>query len=331
MVKIAINGFGRIGRAVVREAFRRGDVEVVAVNDLMDIKMAAYLLRYDSVHGNFHKEVEVKEETLVVDGKTIRYTRVDHPSKIDTIQADVTIESTGRFLSTELASGHLRYAKKVIISAPAKDETPTFVYGINHHNYKGESIISNASCTTNCLAPVAKVIDEAFGIEKALMTTIHSYTIDQNLLDADHKRDIRRSRAAAVNLVPTTTGAARAIYKVLPNLKGKFDGRSVRVPVADVSMMDLSIVVKKSCTPEQVNVALKEAAKKIPKVLAIDESFRVSSDFLGSSFSVIVAADLTQVVDENLIKVMTWYDNEYGYANRLLDMAKFITKEFDAY
>jgi glyceraldehyde 3-phosphate dehydrogenase len=242
------------------------------------------------------------------------------------VQADVAIESTGRFLSTELAEGHLNYAKKVIISAPAIDETPTFVYGINHNDYAGQSVISNASCTTNCLAPVAKAIDEAFKIKRALMTTIHSYTIDQNLLDADHKRDIRRSRAAAVNLVPTTTGAAKAIYKVLPNLKGKFDGRSVRVPVADVSMMDLSIVVEHGCTAQEVNEALKEAAKKMPQVLAIDEEFRVSSDFLGSSFSSIVAADLTQVVDKNLIKVMSWYDNEYGYANRLLDMAKFIIK-----
>jgi len=324
MVKIALNGFGRIGRAVVREAFRRGDVEIVAINDLMDERMAAYLLAFDSVHGPFGRGVEAEEGALVVDGKKIRYTRADHPEKIDTREADVAVEATGRFTNAKEASGHLRYAKKVIISAPA--EVPTFVYGINHLDYAGERVISNASCTTNCLAPVAWALDRAFGIRKALMTTIHSYTIDQNLLDAAHHRDIRRARAAAINLVPTTTGAAKAIGKVLPELAGKFDGRSVRVPVADVSMMDLSIVVERSCGVREVNEALREAAAKLKGVLAIDEEYRVSSDFLGSSFSSVVAADLTQVVDENFIKVMCWYDNEYGYANRVLDMAKFIAK-----
>jgi len=327
MVRIAINGFGRIGRAVAREAFRRGDVKVVAINDLMSVEMAAYLLRFDSVHGTFDKEVVAKKDRLIVDGQEIAYTSVADPAKIDQAACDVAIESTGKFLQSDLASGHLNYAKKVIISAPATDETPTYVYGINHTDYKNEPIISNASCTTNCLAPVAKTIDEAFGIERALMTTIHSYTIDQNLLDADHKRDVRRSRAAAINLVPTTTGAARAIYKVLPHLAGKFDGRSVRVPVADVSMMDLSIQVKKATSKSEVNETLKAASKKLEGILGIDEEYRVSSDFLGSTFSCVVAADLTQVVDKNLIKVMCWYDNEYGYANRLLDMAKFITKE----
>jgi glyceraldehyde 3-phosphate dehydrogenase len=326
MVRLAINGFGRIGRAVAREAFRRGDVQIVAVNDLMSPEMAAYLLAYDSLHGPFGRSVEATEDALIIDGEKIAYSRADHPAKIAAPEVDVAIEATGRFTNSADAAGHLRYAKRAIISAPATDDTPTYVYGINHHSYRGEAIVSNASCTTNCLAPVAKAIDEAFGIERAFMTTIHSYTIDQNLLDADHRRDIRRARAAAVNLIPTTTGAAKAIYKVLPRLEGRFDGRSVRVPVADVSMMDLSIAVERECDEARVNEALRELAAKIPEVLGIDEDFRVSSDFLGDSRSSIVAADLTQVIGKKFVKVMSWYDNEYGYANRLIDMAKFIAK-----
>ncbi|MRI84018.1 MAG: type I glyceraldehyde-3-phosphate dehydrogenase [Nitratiruptor sp.] len=326
MVRIGINGFGRIGRALVREAFRRGDVAVVAINDVMDLEMAAYLLRFDSVHGSFPLRVEVEEGGLVVDGCAISYSQQPHPSMIQGPEVDVAIEATGRFTNSADAKGHLSYAKRVIISAPATDETPTFVYGINHHRYAGEPILSNASCTTNCLAPIAQAIHRSFGIAQALMTTVHSYTIDQNLLDAAHPRDIRRARAAAINLVPTTTGAARAIAKVLPELAGRFDGRSVRVPVADVSMMDLTLVLERQGDVEGINQALEAFGREHPEILAIDWDRRVSTDFLGAPFSAIVAADLTQVVGERLVKVMAWYDNEYGYANRVLDMAKFVAK-----
>jgi glyceraldehyde 3-phosphate dehydrogenase len=327
VVKVGINGFGRIGRAVVREAFRRGDVEIVAVNDLMDIDMAAYLLQYDSAHLSFCKEVRVEDGCLAVDGKRVLYFNEKKIENIPFKNLDVVIESTGRFLNSALVKSHLKGSKKVIISAPATDDTSTYVFGINHKNYKGEKIISNASCTTNCLAPIAYLLDREFGILKGMMTTIHSYTIDQNLLDSDHKKDIRRSRAAAVNLVPTTTGAAKAIYKVLPNLKGKFDGRSVRVPVEDVSMMDLTLLLDSKAKVSEINEIFKKAAQgELEGILDVDENFRVSKDFLSSTYSCVVAADLTQVVDKNLIKVFSWYDNEYGYANRLLDMAKFISK-----
>ncbi|NPA03569.1 MAG: type I glyceraldehyde-3-phosphate dehydrogenase [Epsilonproteobacteria bacterium] len=329
-MKIAINGFGRIGRAVVRNLPQ--DVELIAINDLMDVEMMAYLLEFDSVHRKFNKVVEViDEKTLQIGDRKVKISNFSDPSLIDWEGADVVIEATGRFLSYELSKGHLNTAKKVILSAPATDDTPTFVYGVNHLSYNGEKLISNASCTTNCLAPIAMILDKHLGIEKALMTTIHSYTIDQNLLDSAHKREFRRARAAAINIIPTTTGAAKALHKVLPTLKDKFDGRSVRVPVADVSIMDLNLVTtRKSSKEELINLFKKYAFGSLKGILGIDESFKVSQDIIGSSFSSIVATDLIQVIDGNLIKVMSWYDNEYGYANRLIDMAKFITKEQDA-
>ncbi len=326
-IRIALNGFGRIGRALVRNL--TDEFELVAINDIMDTKMMAYLLRFDSVHGAYEKEVEyIDENCLKIAHQNVAISHHSNPKDIDFLGADVVIEATGKFLSYELSGSHLKSAKKVILSAPATDDTPTFVYGVNHLTYKGQNFISNASCTTNCLAPIAKLLDEQYGIQKGLMTTIHSYTIDQNLLDSDHKREIRRSRSAAINIIPTTTGAARAIFRVLPNLKDKLDGRSVRVPVADVSLMDLDVVLDKPCTKEEVVELFKEASQKqMEGVLYVDEEYRVSQDFLNSSYSCIVAADLVQVVGDNLLKVMCWYDNEWGYANRLLDMAKFITKE----
>jgi len=326
-VRLGINGFGRIGRAVVRSL--DCGVELVAINEIMSTQMMAYLLQYDTVHGTFDQEVEaLGEDRLRIGDRIVRVTHCFDPAQIPWGDLDVVIEATGKFLSRELAQGHLRHVKKVILSAPATDDTPTFVYGVNHHLYQNQSIISNASCTTNCLAPVAMILDRHFGIQKALMTTVHSYTIDQNLLDSDHKREFRRSRAAAQNIIPTTTGAARALYKVLPDLKGKFDGRSVRVPVADVSIMDLSLVLDKAVIKEEVNALFESyAQKELKGILGVDRDFRVSSDFLNSPLSSIVALDLTQVVDGNLLKVMSWYDNEWGYANRLIDMAKFITKE----
>ena len=326
-MRLGINGFGRIGRAVVRSLDE--SVELVAINDIMSTQMMAYLLRFDTVHGPFDKEVRIiDEKRLQIGDREVRISHKSDPGDIDWDGVDVVIESTGKFLSRKLACGHLKSAKKVILSAPAVDETPTFVYGVNHLEYKGEDLISNASCTTNCLAPIAKIVDGHFGIQKALMTTVHSYTIDQNLLDSDHKREFRRARAAAQNIIPTTTGAARALHRVLPNLKGKFDGRSVRVPVADVSIMDLSLVLEKQTDKERINDLFRAYAKgELTGILGVDEEYRVSSDFLDSSFSSIVALDLTQVVEGNLVKVMCWYDNEWGYANRLIDMAKFITKE----
>jgi len=326
MVRIAINGFGRIGRAVTRLAAQKG-AQVVAINDLMDTKMMAYLLANDSVHGPFDDVKYIDEEHLQISGQVVKISHAPHPSKTSFKDIDVVIESTGKFLTSSDARAHLKGAQKVIISAPAKDETPHYVLGVNHDSYRGEAIISNASCTTNCLAPVVKILDAALGIQKGVMTTIHSYTIDQNLLDSDHRRDIRRSRAAAVNIVPTTTGAAKAIGKVLPSLDGKLHGRSVRVPVADVSMMDLNLVVSKKTTQEEVNILLEEASQRELKgILGIDTAYRVSSDFLNCPLSSVVAADLTQVVDRNLVKVMCWYDNEWGYANRLLEMAHYIMK-----
>ncbi len=325
-IKLAINGFGRIGRAVARNVLQSyEDITLVAINDIMDTKMMAYLLAHDSVHGKFPQKVEaIDEHTLKIGSRFVKTYHAPVPQEIP-FEADIVIEATGRFLTKKLAQGHLEGARRVILSAPAKDDTPTFVYGINHEKYGGESIISNASCTTNCLAPVALLLDRAFGIQKGLMTTIHSYTIDQNLLDADHKRDIRRSRAAAQNIIPTTTGAAQAIDRVLPNLKGKLHGRSVRVPVADVSLMDLDIVVAKECSAQEVNALFEEASEGFLRgIVGVDRDFGVSSDFLHSPLSSVIALDLTQVIGGNLVKVMCWYDNEWGYANRLLDMARFI-------
>ncbi len=325
-IKLAINGFGRIGRAVARNVLRREDFEIVAINDLMEPQMMAYLLAHDSVHKELEVSVELHGQDLWIDGKRVQLSHYDRPGEME-CEADVLIEATGKFLSQELASSHLRYARRVILSAPALDDTPTFVYGINHTDYLGQSILSNASCTTNCLAPIAKLVDEAFGIESGLMTTIHSYTIDQNLLDSDHRRDIRRARAAALNILPTTTGAAKAIHRVLPNLKGKLHGRSVRVPVADVSLMDLDLVLSKECSESALNDLFKEAAEgTLAGILGVDEKYRVSQDFVGSPLSSIVALDLTQVIGGKMAKIMSWYDNEWGYANRLLDMAKFVTQ-----
>jgi len=326
-IKLAINGFGRIGRAVVRNALHREDFEIVAINDLMEPRMMAYLLAHDSVHKELDKEVKLHGQELWIEGRRVLLSHHSEPGKME-CEADVLIESTGKFLTQKLASPHLRHAKRVILSAPALDDTPTFVYGVNHIDYRNQPIISNASCTTNCLAPIAKLVDEVFGIESGLMTTIHSYTIDQNLLDSDHKRDIRRSRAAALNILPTTTGAAKAIDRVLPNLRGKLHGRSVRVPVADVSLMDLDLVLCKECDEAALNELFKEASQKeLAGILGVDEEYRVSQDFVGCPLSSVVATDLTQVIGGRMVKIMSWYDNEWGYANRLLDMARFVTQQ----
>ncbi|ABB45028.1 glyceraldehyde-3-phosphate dehydrogenase [Sulfurimonas denitrificans DSM 1251] len=330
-LKIAINGFGRIGRCVARIAATRDDVEIVAINDMASMDMMLYLLKNDSVHGTFKSEVvQVDEDNITIDGKKIRVFSDRDPKNLKFAEcgADMVLECTGVFLSQKDAQIHINNGiKKVLFSAPAKDDTPTFVIGVNEHLYKGESIVSNASCTTNCLGPIAKVLDDAFGIEKGLMTTIHSYTNDQNILDVKHSKDKRRARAGAINMIPTTTGAAKAIGLVLPQLKGKLHGQSVRVPTPNVSMVDLNVIVKKKTTIQEVTAVFNKAAEgSLRGIILMDKEMRVSQDFVGCEYSAIVAEDLTQVIDGDMVKIMAWYDNEWGYSTRLLDMALHISK-----
>jgi glyceraldehyde 3-phosphate dehydrogenase len=331
-LKIAINGFGRIGRCVARIAAVRDDVEVVAINDTASMDMLLYLLKHDSVHGTFKSEIaQVDEENISIDGQKIRIFADRDPKNLKFAEygADIVLECTGVFLTQESAQVHLdRGVEKVLFSAPAKDkETATFVMGVNEEKYDGQKIVSNASCTTNCLGPVARVIDDAFGIEKGLMTTIHSYTNDQNILDVKHKKDKRRARAAAVNMIPTTTGAAKAMSLIMPQLEGKLHGQSVRVPTPDVSMVDLNVLVSKNTTKEEVTAVFNEVANnRLKGLLHMDTEMKVSQDFVGSEYSSIVAEDLTQVVGGNMVKVMAWYDNEWGYSARLIDMAVHICK-----
>ena len=328
-VKIAINGFGRIGRCAARIILERNfageDVELVAFNDTATRDMTRYLLKYDSVHGEFKHDVRIIDDGHIeVDGKKIRVfsTRDLNELNYADYGVDVVLECTGKFLTTEKCEPYLaRGVKKVVMSAPAKDDTPTFVIGVNDDAYAGQAIISNASCTTNGLAPVAKVLDEKFGIQKALMTTIHAYTHGQSLVDVKAK-DFRRSRAAALNIAPTTTGAAKAIAKVLPQLSGKMHGQAVRVPVANVSMVDLTAILGKSASAEEINAAFREAADGSMKgILLVDDDSRVSSDFCTSSYSSIVASDTTQVICGDMVKIFAWYDNEWGYSHRLIDLA----------
>jgi glyceraldehyde 3-phosphate dehydrogenase len=329
-LKIAINGFGRIGRCVARIIAARQDVELVAINDLAHLEMLAYLLKYDSVHGRFDGSVEVSNQnTLKINGREIRVFAERDPSALTFSEcgAEVMLECTGLFATTEKNECHLRNGlKKVIISAPAKDETPTYVLGVNAHQYKGESIISNASCTTNCLAPVAKLLHEQFDILKGNMTTIHSYTNDQRILDVMHPSDQRRARAGAVSMIPTTTGAAKAVGKVMPELKGKLHGHSVRVPTPNVSMVDLNVLFSKQASVEAINETIIVASQTTHQgIIGIDYDKCVSADFMTTSQSAIFVPDLTVVMDGDFIKVMSWYDNEYGYSNRLVDMAVHIS------
>ncbi len=331
-LKIAINGFGRIGRCVARITAERDDVELVAINDLASLDMMVYLLQNDSVHGTFGHDVEiVDEQHLKIGDQKVRIFSDRDPKNLRFAEcgADMVLECTGVFLTQESAQVHIdNGVEKVLFSAPAKDkETPTFVMGVNEELYAGQKIVSNASCTTNCLGPVAKILDDAFGIEKGLMTTIHSYTNDQNILDVKHSKDKRRARAGAVNMIPTTTGAAKAIGLVLPQLQGKLHGQSVRVPTPDVSMVDLNVIVKKSTTKEEISALFKsKAANEYKGLVLVDTEMRVSQDFVGCEYSSVVADDLTQVIDGNMVKVMAWYDNEWGYSSRLIDMALHISK-----
>lgn len=331
-VKVGINGFGRIGRNILRTSLGDREIEYVAVNDITDTKTLAHLLKYDSVLGNLHQEITHTDNSIKVDGEEIRVFSERDPAAIDwsSVGAEIVIESTGLFTNAEDAKKHLRgTVKKVIISAPAKNEDITIVLGVNEERYdpKAHNIVSNASCTTNCLAPVAKVIHENFQIKSAQMTTIHSYTNDQQLLDLPHK-DLRRARAAALSMIPTSTGAAKAVALVLPELKGKFDGISVRVPTPNVSLVDVVMEVEKQTTTEEVNTALKNAAgEELRGILAFSEEPLVSVDFRGNSNSSIVDADYTKVIGGNLVKVLSWYDNEWGYSCRVRDLVKFIAQK----
>lgn len=331
MKKVAINGFGRIGRAAFKIALEQGAVEIVAINDLTDASILAHLLQYDTAYGHYRRDVSAKDGKLVVDGQEFPVYAEPDPKKLPwgKLGVDVVLECTGRFTDKAGASQHIEAgAKKVILSAPAKgddDSVPTFLMGVNEETYQGEAVISNASCTTNSLAPVAKIIHEKFGIAKALMTTIHSYTADQVLQDGPHK-DLRRARAAAHNIVPTTTGAAIAVTQVIPELAGLFDGHSMRVPTIVVSLTDFTFVLKKKTTVEEINTVLREATKeaRFTKVLAVTDEPLVSSDFIGNPYSSIVDLSLTKVIDGDLVKVVAWYDNEWGYSNRLVEMAERI-------
>jgi glyceraldehyde 3-phosphate dehydrogenase len=330
-LKIAINGFGRIGRCVARIIDSRDDVELVCVNDTAARDMTEQLLKFDSVHGTFAGEVKTLEDGYMQMGSSkVKMFSTRDPKELNFADygVDAVLECTGAFLTQEKAQVFIdQGVKRVIMSAPAKDDTPTFVMGVNEKEYAGQAIVSNASCTTNCLGPVAKVLDDAFGIDKGLMTTIHAYTNDQNILDVKHSKDLRRSRAAAVNMIPTTTGAAKAIGLVLPQLKGRLHGQSVRVPTPNVSMVDLNVLVKKDTSIQEINELLKSKSEgELKGILEVDSEFRVSSDFVSCPISSIVAGDLTQVIAGNMVKIMAWYDNEWGYSVRLIDMAIHVSK-----
>lgn len=324
--KIAINGFGRIGRNAFKLAFERPDLEIVAINDLTDTKTLAYLLSHDSVYGNYHHSVSHTENSIIVNGKEIQVFAEKDPANLPwaRLDVDVVVESTGFFTEVEKARAHITAgAKKVVISAPAKGENAKMiVLGVNENVLtRDDEIVSNASCTTNCIAPVMSILEREFGIEKSMMTTVHSYTASQRLHDAPSK-DLREARAAAENIVPTTTGAAIATAKVIPALEGKFDGLSVRVPTPTVSLSDITAVLRKDVTKEEINEVFRNAAKNpfYQGILAVSEEPLVSSDFKGNSHSTIVDLALTNVVAGNLIKVVAWYDNEWGYANRLVEL-----------
>lgn len=333
MTKVAINGFGRIGRLVFRGLLDRKDLDIVAINNPSGPETAAYLLKYDTVHGRLGKKVEVDGDVLVVDGKRIQVLHDRDPENLDwsAYGVEIVIESTGKLKDRASAGKHIRgTVKKVIITAPGKDEDATIVMGVNEsvYNPAKDEIISNASCTTNCLAPVCKVLDEKFGIKRGLMTTIHSYTNDQAILEKAHKKDARRGRAAAENMIPTSTGAAKAIGIVIPELKGKLNGLAVRVPTPDVSLVDLTVELNKTVTKEEVNEALKAASEgELKGILAYTDEELVSSDFKTTDVSSTIDSKLTMVMDNNMVKVIAWYDNEWGYSMRIIDLVAFVASK----
>jgi len=328
-IKVGINGFGRIGRNILRACLGGSDIEFVAVNDITDATTLAHLLKYDSVHGRLGHSVVAEKDALVIDGKRVRVLSERDPAKLPwkDLGVSIVLECSGHFTARDKAALHLAGgAKKVIISAPAKGADLTMCYGVNHTAYRAAEhhVVSNASCTTNCLAPVAKVLHEHFGIKRGLMTTIHSYTNDQRILDLPHE-DLRRARAAALSMIPTTTGAARAVGEVLPDLKGKLDGMAVRVPTANVSVVDLTAELNKRTTEAEINQAMKEASEGALKgILGYCDEPLVSVDFNGNAFSSIFDSLVTKVMDGNFIKILSWYDNEWGFSKRMGDVTRFI-------
>lgn len=332
MIKVGINGFGRIGRMVFRAAVENfsNDIEIVGINDLLEPDYLVYMLKYDSVHGRFNGDVKLDGSFMVVNGKKIRLTAEREASNLkwNEVGAEVVIESTGLFLDDAGARSHITAgAKKVIMSAPSKDATPMFVYGVNHKEYKGQDIISNASCTTNCLAPVAKVLNDKFGIVKGLMTTVHAATATQKTVDGPSKKDWRGGRGILENIIPSSTGAAKAVGKVLPSLNGKLTGMAFRVPTSDVSVVDLTVVLEKPAKYEDVKAAMKAASQgELKGVLGYTEDKVVSTDFRHESCTSVFDAEAGIALDENFMKIVSWYDNEWGYSNKVLEMARVIAK-----
>jgi glyceraldehyde 3-phosphate dehydrogenase len=326
-IKVGINGFGRIGRLVFRAAQKRDDIVVVGINDLIDVEYMAYMLKYDTMHGQFDGSVEIKNGNLVVNGNEIRVTAEKDPANLrwNEVGAEYVVESTGLFLTKEKAEAHIKAgAKRVVMSAPSKDDTPMFVYGVNHKTYAGQSIISNASCTTNCLAPLTKVLNDNFGVVNGLMTTVHSTTATQKTVDGPSAKDWRGGRAAAGNIIPSTTGAAKAVGKVIPELNGKLTGISMRVPTLDVSVVDLTVNLAKPATKEDICKAMKAASEgELKGILGYTEDAVVSSDFLGDSRTSIFDANAGVYLTDTFVKVISWYDNEWGYSCKLLEMIAY--------
>ena len=329
-IKVGINGFGRIGRMVFRAAIENfKDIEVVAINDLLEPDYLAYLLRHDSVHRRFKGEVSVENGHLVVNGNTVRLTAERNPEdlKWGDVGVDVVVESTGIFLTEETASAHLKAgAKRVVLSAPSKDSTPMFVYGVNHETYDGQAIVSNASCTTNCLAPMAKVINDNFGIKRGLMTTVHAATASQNPVDGPSHKDWRAGRGILENIIPSTTGAAKAVGKVIPELDGKLTGMAFRVPTSNVSVVDLTVELGKDVSYKEICVAMKEASEgSLKGVMGYTNEAVVSTDFVGESCTSNFDASAGLALDDNFVKLISWYDNEWGYSNKMLDMVRVVS------
>ncbi|MCG3723118.1 type I glyceraldehyde-3-phosphate dehydrogenase [Vibrio cincinnatiensis] len=329
-IKVGINGFGRIGRFVFRAAQERNDIEVVGINDLIDVEYMAYMLKYDSTHGRFNGTVEVKDGNLIVNGKTVRVTAERNPAdlKWDAIGVDVVAEATGIFLTDETARAHITAgAKKVVLTGPSKDKTPMFVMGVNHESYAGQDIVSNASCTTNCLAPIAKVLNDNFGIESGLMTTVHATTATQKTVDGPSAKDWRGGRGAAQNIIPSSTGAAKAVGVVLPELNGKLTGMAFRVPTANVSVVDLTVNLEKPASYEEIKAAMKAASEgALAGVLGYTEDAVVSTDFNGDTRTSIFDAAAGIALTDKFVKVVSWYDNEIGYSNKVLDLIAHISK-----